>query len=380
MLLKRKATSDVFGVSNASLPDSYVDRGQLDQRIQLLLNRPTHIALRGESKCGKSWLRQKNIPNAIVVQCRLKKTIVDLYVDALSQLQINFTVEQTQSSSLKGSVEASGELGASILAKLGFKVTSSGESGVGEKATRVGHDINDLRYVAEIIKQSGKRLVVEDFHYMSVEQRRGFAFDLKALWDYGVFVTVIGVWSQSNMLIYLNPDLTGRIEELSIYWIEEDLNLIMDRGGSALGIAFTREVKDRITADCFGNAGILQKLALGTLDENGITEQQIQLVPLNSIGAVESAEMAYAEQLNPLYQQFAKLVSSGIRTRENSTGIYAHAMAVIMAADDTELMRGLPLDSIFERAHSRQNRIQRETSPRFSRSLWSFRSTMTVAV
>ena len=146
------------------------------------------------------------------------------------------------------------------------------------------------------------------------------------------------------MLIYLNPDLTGRIEELSIYWIEEDLNLIMDRGGSALGIAFTREVKDRITADCFGNAGILQKLALGTLDENGITEQQIQLVPLNSIGAVESAEMAYAEQLNPLYQQFAKLVSSGIRTRENSTGIYAHAMAVIMATDDTELMRGLPLN------------------------------------
>jgi hypothetical protein len=52
-----KATSDVFGVSNEILPDSYVDRGQLDERIQLLLKRSTHIALRGESKCGKSWLR-----------------------------------------------------------------------------------------------------------------------------------------------------------------------------------------------------------------------------------------------------------------------------------------------------------------------------------
>ena len=359
MIFQKKATSGVFGVSNQILPDSYVDRGQLDERIQLLLQRPTHIALRGESKCGKSWLRQKNIPEAIVVQCRLKKSVVDLYVDALSQLQINFTVEQAQSSSLKGSVEASGELGTSILAKLGFKVTSSGETTAGNKATKAGHDINDLRYIAEIIKQSEKRLVVEDFHYMSVEQRKSFAFDLKALWDYGVFVTVIGVWSQSNMLIYLNPDLTGRIEELSIYWIESDLDLILERGGQALRLAFRSDVKTRIVADCFGNAGILQRLALGTLDESGITQEQTQLMPVTGLSAVENAEMAYAEQLNPLYQQFAKLVSNGIRTRENSTGIYAHAMAVIMAADDSELMRGLPLDAIFERAHARQSRIQR---------------------
>ncbi len=53
---------------------------------------------------------------------------------------------------------------------------------------------------------------------MSVEERRHFAFDLKALWDYGVFITIIGVWSQNNMLIHLNPDLSGRIEEVSIYW------------------------------------------------------------------------------------------------------------------------------------------------------------------
>lgn len=359
MIFRMKPTSSVFGVSNQILPDSYVDRGQLDERIQLLLKRTTHIALRGESKCGKSWLRQKNIPQAIVVQCRLKKSVVDLYIDALSQLQITFTVEQTHSSSLKGSVEATGELGASILAKLGFKVASSGETSAGDKATKVGHDINDLRYIAEIIKQSERRLVVEDFHYMSVDQRRSFAFDLKALWDYGVFVTVIGVWSQSNMLIYLNPDLTGRIEELSIYWIETDLDQILERGGRALRLEFSFDVKRRIMADCFGNAGILQKLALGTLDECGITEGQSVRTPVMTLEAVESAEMAYAEQLNPLYQQFAKLVSNGIRKRENSTGIYAHAMAVIMAADDSELMRGLPLDAIYERASARQGRIQR---------------------
>ena len=54
-----KRTSDVFGISNAVLADSYVDRGALDQALRQLLERPTHVALRGASKCGKSWLRGK---------------------------------------------------------------------------------------------------------------------------------------------------------------------------------------------------------------------------------------------------------------------------------------------------------------------------------
>jgi hypothetical protein len=52
-------------------------------------------------------------------------------------------------------------------------------------------------------------------------------------------------------------------------------------------------------------------------------------------------------------------VSGGIRNRKDSTGIYAHAMAVILESSDSDLMRGLSSDKIFEIAHARQNRIQR---------------------
>jgi hypothetical protein len=68
--------------------------------------------------------------------------------------------------------------------------------------------------------------------------------------------------------------------------------------------------------------------------------------------------MGYADQLNPLYQQFAKRVSGGIRSRRSdATGIYAHAMAVIVGAPDDALLRGLSLDAIYERAHAREARI-----------------------
>lgn len=352
-------TDEVFGISANYRPVSYVDRGQLDTEILTYLKRDNHIALRGESKCGKSWLRQKNIPEAIVVQCRLGKTVNDMYVDALSQLEINLQLEVHDSSSLKGKVSALGEFGAKLLAALKIGATISAENTGETKAKTAGHDINDLRFIADILKKSGRRLVVEDFHYMSIDERRRFSFELKALWDYGLFVIIIGVWSQSNMLLYLNPDLSGRVHELPISWSQADLEQVLDKGGQALHISFSHLIKNRIIDLCYGNVGILQRLTLETLDRANVKSKQVQLLNFNDNAALETAALFYAEQLNPLYQQFAGRVAGGIRNRKESTGIYAHAMAVIMDAEDEKLVNGLSINEIFDIAHKRQSRIHK---------------------
>jgi hypothetical protein len=354
-----KRAHDVFGVSNQVLPDSYVDRGHLDDEIQRLLQRPTHIALRGESKCGKSWLRQRNIPNALTVQCRLEKSVLDVYVDALSQLDIRLEIERTSGHSFKGKVEAKGSIGTQLLAAVGIGVSAEGKLERGRTQKSVGHDVEDLRFIADLIKASGRKLVIEDFHYLSVAERKRFAFDLKALWDYGLFVVIVGVWSQSNMLLFLNPDLTGRISEVSIYWSDEDLERIINKGGNALGLLFSVGFKKSAVSKCFGNAGILQTLILRSLDEKNISIEQHPTLTVDDVKAVDDAAMAYAEQLNPLYQQFATRVSSGMRHRQDSTGIYAHAMAAILDASDDELVKGLNLDKIYEVAHARESRIHK---------------------
>lgn len=69
--------------------------------------------------------------------------------------------------------------------------------------------------------------------------------------------------------------------------------------------------------------------------------------------------MKLAEQLNTKYIKFAKDVSTGIRKRQDSTGIYAYSMAVIISAPDEELIYGLHLDKMFEISHQRQPRIQK---------------------
>lgn len=358
-MTKKKRADEVFGMSNEILKDSYVDRGALDHILGKIIGRRVHVAIRGPSKCGKSWLRQRVVSNSITVQCRLGYSVVNIYESALAELGIKLIIEETTQGHLKGRVEGQAGIGNDLIGKVAAKIDAEIGRASTQKTQQVGHDINDLKFIANLIIESGRRLVIEDIHYLSAEQRTQLAFDLKTLWDLGCFTIVVGVWGEANMLVHLNQDLSGRIEELSIEWGIEDLREIMIRGGQALKVEIARDLQNEIIRDSFGNAGLLQRLALKLFDEANIEEEQDSPVVLDSRQHYLNAAMAVADQLNGVYQKFAERVASGIRTRNDSTGIYAHAMAVIIDAEDAKHMNGLSIDEIFERAHKRQARIQK---------------------
>lgn len=354
-------TSDVFGVTPAVSPHSYVDRGDLDEEISRQLSRKNHIALRGESKCGKSWLRQKNITNPIVVQCRLKTTTIDIYTDILSQLGIRLIIEDINKNTIKGKVEASGGIGVKLIGQLKIKLGLDVDEENTTKGQIVGHDINDLHFIADLINCSQRRVVIEDFHYLSMDVRKNMSFDLKAFWDYQCFFVIIGVWTKSNLLIHLNQDLSSRIVEIPVSWSSQDLEKVINKGCLALNIQLSPKIKKQIISDAYYNVGLLQALTLAYLDEEKIYTQSVEsLILLDSEEKNQLAAISYAEQLNTKYQKFASDVSTGIRTRKDSTGIYAHAMAATMMADDDKLINGYNLDDIFTVVNKRQPRIQKQ--------------------
>ncbi len=353
-----KQVSDVFGISPNVLPDSYVDRGALDEKVKELVDaNKLHITLRGPSKSGKSWLRRTVIVNPIVVQCLHQKTCADLYTDALSQLGVELRVQDTRSSSFKGNVSATGEAGFRLLSKVGLAVSAERQMSDASTTKPAGRDINDLRFVAEIIKGSGRKLVIEDFHYLSRDERSSFAFDLKAFWDWEVMIVIIGVWSEDNLLLTLNTDLTGRVEELTVEWNNDDLARVLEKGGNALNINFGDPLRAHLVEVSYGNAGQLQTLVLRALSGIGVREGAPSYSQFVNPSICDNAAMEYADQLNPRYQTFATNVAQGIRKRTRSTNIYAHTMAVIMGADDKELINGLSTDVLYKRTHDRQSRI-----------------------
>jgi hypothetical protein len=71
-------------------------------------------------------------------------------------------------------------------------------------------------------------------------------------------------------------------------------------GPTALNIELSSRMIIRLVEDCYENAGILQALVLKTLDEVGLAEEQEDLSHIDDLDALDSAEMSYADQLNPL--------------------------------------------------------------------------------
>lgn len=356
----KPTTSEVFGISQELSEYTYVDRGNLDSEIQTQLGRETHVSIRGESKVGKSWLRQRVIPNALPVQCGLKKTVLDVYSDALSQLGVRLERETRGGTSTALSVSAQTEIGHGLLARLGLTAKAVTGNTNETVSVPIGNQLEVLSFVAKVLRESKRRLVIEDFHYLSTEQRRLFAYDLKSLWDMGVYVGLVGIWGKSNLLLHLNTDLTGRVYEFSISWTKPDLDKVIARGEEALNLSFSSQIRARLVDDSYGNVGTLQQAALLTLDEARISERsRFSKQQVNDISLYESAAMKYAAQLEAAYIQFAERVSRGIRRRPNGTGIYAHALAAVLELPDQRLMEGIHVDEIHEIASSREPRIQK---------------------
>ena len=141
--------SEIFGMAAEIRDASYVDRGDVDQRILTSAERDKVIAIRGDSRCGKSWLRQKLLPNAIVVQCRPHHKIEDLYAMALTELGIKIEIEFSNGINGNITIESNQEVSAPWLAKLGFK-QQLGESKNSLKKFQVPtNPKNDLKFFSK---------------------------------------------------------------------------------------------------------------------------------------------------------------------------------------------------------------------------------------
>lgn len=349
----------VFGIRTEVSDFSYVDRGGLDAEISKVAARDMHIALRGESKSGKSWLRQKIFKDANVISCRLGFTTNEIYRQVLANLDISLVIEKSTSGGATLSFKGSSEMGWKWLAKAKGEVKVDGQVNHEVIEKTLGQDEFDFTFLSDVIKASGKRVIIEDFHYLGSDVQRELAHELKTFWDYGIYFVIVGVWHRKNFITYLNADVAGRVHEVSVYWTNNELEASISKGARALNIEISAEIKKRLAQDSYNNVGILQSLIYSYCELVGVQEKQDIIKDFSFADKVDDAGMAYADQIEAVYQLFAENVSEGIKKRKDSTQIYAYAMQTIVDAKDAELIEGLSIDAIFERSRKRQSRIQK---------------------
>jgi Cdc6-like AAA superfamily ATPase len=289
-------TIDVFGVSNSDIA-SYIQRDDVDERFVEGLKRNKHIIVFGASKQGKTALTNKHLDNNqfIRINCSPDTTPLDIYKSILRQLNLEFEEEQTTTTS----VETSGKLG--FKAKVNIPFVAGGEvSGEGStkseskkqvKYKRVEYNLSLPQDISEILKSInfGKRIILENFHYLDEAAQKEMAFHLRVFEDYNILFIVLGIWREKNRLAQFNGDLQDRLIEIPVEpWTKEYFSKVAKAGEKMLNVSFAN-ISEDISDNSFDSIGVFQELCKECCLAAGVNSTQ-ENIKLLSPDNLESAK------------------------------------------------------------------------------------------
>lgn len=260
-------TEDVFGVKS-TLVKSYIERDVVDARFRAALNSNNEVVVYGSSKQGKTSLILKHLSEEeyVKVECSPQTQPVDIYKSILRQLNIRYTESET----FEESSEHGGKIGAGFKVKIPFLggTDVSGElsdkklQSTGKIDQYVEYNLSLAQDLSELLKANkcDKFIVLENFHYLSIEVQEALAYDLRIFQDHHIVFIVLGIWREANRLAQYNGDLLDRITEVPVEpWEKSDFNRLIDIGESLLNVSFSA-VRDALIEESFDSVGVVQEI------------------------------------------------------------------------------------------------------------------------
>lgn len=310
---------EVFGVS-AKPVRSYVERDEVDTRFQEAITSDKQIIVYGSSKQGKTALVSKYLDydKNLVVSLTPKTTVLDVYQTILSKSGVRLTT----GSSDKSSSEATASLGTKIKAQLPLFASAEANAQGGlrsgaaaeVKYEEVPINIELPQHVADLLHRikSTKWVILENFHYLSEETQRQFAFDLRAYQELGLRFVVLGVWREKNRMVQFNGDLLDRIIEVPVEpWKPDDFRRVVARGSHALNVTFSGEIVSAAIEASFSSIGVFQELLKGMCSEAGVLEAPRTTIRMESFDLLGATIRKKAHDYAARHQRALEAIAAG---------------------------------------------------------------------
>ena len=309
----------VFGVS-AEPVLSYIVRDSIDGLFTAVLKEDKHVVVYGASKQGKTALVSRYLPydQNIVVRLSPSTNVEDIYSSILRQCGVEIetgTVEEKTS-------EMSASLGIKAKATIWLfgegEVNASGGLKTGDKGQKTSKTIPFnlalAQDIAELLKivNFKKKIVLENFHYLTEEKQRQLSFDLRSFQEMGIIFVVLGVWRQKDKLRIYCPDLTDRVVDIAVEpWTEDEFRKVAEEGARHLNVDFTSDVIQCCIANSFGSIGVFQELVKHTCIAAGVSEWKFSAQKIADAAFAQKAIQEKADQYGATHLQALELISSG---------------------------------------------------------------------
>jgi len=342
-------THEVFGVSNDMIA-TYIERPDVDDLFVKGLEKNKHLVIYGASKQGKTALTQKHLEEQdyIKVNCSPASTIQDLYNSIVRQLNIEIL------ESKEVSQEVGGEIKGGIKAKIKIPFLGSGEANAEAKGTSnsgnkesfkvVDYNLFLAQDLSELLRaiDFDKRIIVENFHYLTEENQKLLAIDLRIFDDYKIQFIVLGIWREKNRLIQFNGDLVDRLIEIPVEpWEKEHLEAIINEGLPILNVSFDN-VFDKLVETCFDSVGVFQELCKEACYAAGVKQTKPDTVNITS----EHIEKAIEQKLGDYSSRHIRCLEAFVEQKAKSSDeiplyIPYYFIKILFNEDFKEITTGL---------------------------------------
>jgi hypothetical protein len=347
-MTQKHLLDDVYGVAR-DVPINYVSRPDVDGVFVSSLARDKHIVVFGSSKQGKTCLRKSNLndDDYIVVTCSNKWNLASLHSAILKPA--GYSVEQSSTRTVEGTnkitAKASGGLHIPFIAKGEVGAEAEHDHTTTDASTTVAleldpWDVNDIiGALAEI--DFNKFIVLEDFHYLTLEVQQDFAVALKAFHEASKLTfIVVGVWLDENRLIEFNGDLTERVLSVNAdAWSATELGEVVSDGEKLLNIKFDEQFRTALIEGCFESVSIVQTACHQVVEETGIsaTVEEETLVGhgVDAYNVIRSV----VDKQSARYNSFLQKLAGGFQ--DTALQMYRWLLLPVLIATAAELEAGL---------------------------------------
>ncbi len=278
---KRVELSTAVSAQTVFRPNSfpnltYVQRARgYDEDLSEALKRAgTVVSLTGPSKSGKTVLTQKVVgpANACVVSCGDTPSADRFWQEVLRQLKLGVAEESEEATqearsrtiAKGGAIGIPGVIGGQAQVETGTESLS----GRTEKQTR----ILGASDAVQALLDSGRTLVLDDFHYLSGAAQREIGRQLKAAAFREVPIVILSVPHHDEDPVEVVPDIGGRVLGVKLSeWSPEELTEIATKGFAALNVDLQADDIHRLAIESIGSPQLMQLLCLETCSVLGIT-------------------------------------------------------------------------------------------------------------
>lgn len=269
------------------------------------------LTVAGPTKTGKSVLLKRVIEAPVWVDGQGIESTDELWAMVSDQLGAYHGIEvsEQEGATAGGSVGSKGGFGPvlELNAQAKFEVTEGG-------GRRFSVERPVPAVARQMLEQSGRALVIDDFHFIGRDVQREIVRALKPSVLAGVPIVLASVSHRVQDVVTAEPDMTGRVEALRIrFWSIEDLMYIARTGFAALNLVDPDEtLARRLASECYGSPHLMQRFCRELCKENGVRERPRRKFELK---APDNWTVFFQDQVDPASRDWFERLLMGPATR-----------------------------------------------------------------